>query len=195
MYTEYEATFLNIDKDEIRGRLRGVGATLVRPEYMQKRIAFDLPSEHGSIHEWVRVRDEGDKITLSYKKIDGDEIHNQKEIQITVDDFDKAVELLSAIGCGAKAFQESKRELWKIDDTEITIDEWPFLEPFVEIEGESEEVVRKVAEKLGFNWSEAKFCAVGALYEMKYGIDAHRINKETPRITFDMENPFTSPNS
>jgi hypothetical protein len=31
------------------------------------------------------------------------------------------------------------------------IDEWPFLEPFIEVEGGSELGVRQVSEKLGFD--------------------------------------------
>lgn len=36
MQIEYEATFPNIDKNEIREKLKNVGATLVRPEFLQK---------------------------------------------------------------------------------------------------------------------------------------------------------------
>ena len=43
MNIEYEATFPEVDKDEVRGRLRAAGATLVRPEYLQRRVVFHLP--------------------------------------------------------------------------------------------------------------------------------------------------------
>ena len=43
MKIEYEATFPNIDKDEIRQRLKESGAVLMRPEFLQKRYALDLP--------------------------------------------------------------------------------------------------------------------------------------------------------
>lgn len=46
MNIEYEATFANIGKDEIRGRLKAVGAELVRPEFMQKRVVLDFPTGH-----------------------------------------------------------------------------------------------------------------------------------------------------
>jgi adenylate cyclase class 2 len=164
MKIEYEATFANINKDEIRERLRKAGAVLERPEYLQKRIPFYLPKEKRSRYSWLRVRDEGGDITLSLKTVDGDKIEDQKELFLHIDDFDTAVELLKAIGCEPKSYQETKRELWKIDGTEITIDEWPFLEPFVEIEGSSEEEVKRIAEKLGFDWQDALFCAVGKLY-------------------------------
>lgn len=189
MKIEYEATFANINKDEIRERLKRAGAFLERPEYLQKRIPFHLPKEKRSKHSWLRVRDEGGDVTLSLKTVDGDKIENQKELFLRIDDFDTAVELLKSIGCEPKSYQETKRELWKLGNTEVTIDEWPFLEPFVEIEGSSETEVQQAAEKLSFDWKDALFCAVGKLYEMKYGIPEDQINV-AEKIIFDMENPF-----
>ena len=72
---------------------------------------------------------------------------------------------------------------------DITIDEWPFLEPFVEIEGNSEKAVKEVFEKLGFNYTDALFCTVGKLYEMKYHISPDAINT-LEKLVFEMENPF-----
>jgi adenylate cyclase class 2 len=77
-----------------------------------------------------------------------------------------------------------------LDGVEVTIDTWPFLEPFVEVEGSSEAVVQAVAEKLGFEWATAKFCAVDTLYSEKYDISTDQINNHTPEILFDMANPF-----
>ena len=114
---------------------------------------------------------------------------SQKEICLEVNSFDEAVKLLELIGCEKKSYQETKRELWKLDDVEITIDEWPFLEPFVEVEGKSEEEVKKVSEKIGFDYDSALFCAVGKIYKMKYGIHPDEINT-VDKIVFDMRNPF-----
>ena len=189
MNIEYEATFLNVNKDKIRKRLKKAGAKLIRPEFLQKRVPFHLPKDKRSKDAWLRVRDEGDKITLSLKVVDGKKIENQKEICLEVNDFNKAVKLLELIGCKKKSYQETKRELWELDNVEITIDEWPFLEPFVEVEGTSEEAVRDVSERIGFDYDKALFCAVGKLYMMKYGIHPDQINM-ADRIVFDMENPF-----
>ena len=98
--------------------------------------------------------------------------------------------MLTTLGCVQKAYQETKRELWTLDGVEITIDEWPFLEPFVEVEGESEECVMRVSRKLGFEWKDAKFCAVGTLYAEKYNLLETVINNDTSKIVFDMQNPF-----
>ncbi len=190
MQIEYEATFTNIDKEEIRNKLKESGAELVKEEFLQKRTVFNLPKNNEIKGGWLRVRDEGDKITLSLKIVDGDKIEDQKEVCLKVDDYEQAELLLSTLGADRKAYQETKRELWVLNDVEVTIDTWPFLDPFVEVEGQTEEEVKSVAEKLGFEWDKARFCAVDTLYSEKYDVPTHQINNETPEILFEMENPF-----
>lgn len=190
MQIEYEATFVNVNKDEIRKRLQDAGAELVKSEFLQKRVIFHLPIGHEIEGGWLRVRDEQDKITMSLKVINGDKIENQKETILQVDNFDEAVSFLLSIGCRKKSYQETKREIWILDNVEICIDEWPFLSPFVEVEGISEEVVKNVSEKIGFKYDLALFCGVATLYSNEYGIPYDMINNEIPEITFSMDNPM-----
>ena len=190
MEIEYEASFTNIDKETMRQKLQDAGATLIKPEFLQKRRVFKLPAGHEIHGGWLWVRDEGDKINMSLKIVDGDKIENQREICLKVDGFENGCELFRMIGCTEKAYQENKRELWHLGDAEVTIDEWPFLEPFIEVEAKSEKSVRVIAQKLGLDYASAKFCAVGTLYGEKYGLPENQINNETPKIIFEMENPF-----
>lgn len=194
MNIEYEATFYPIDKDDVRSRLRRAGAELIRPEFTQKRMNFNLPQGHEIDGAWIRVRDEGDKISLTLKIVDGDRIENQKEVITEVSDFEATQRLLEHIGCRPKAFQETRRELWRLDEVEIMIDEWPWLEPFVEIEGKSEAAVRLASEALGFDYTEAHFCAVDTLYAKRYGITKEEINN-TKVAAFDLRNPFSDRSS
>lgn len=191
MNIEYEATFPNIEKDDVRKRLKVAGAVLVQPEYLQKRIPFWLPNKENAENSWLRVRDEGDKVTLSLKTHNGKNIENQKELCLEVNNFDDAVELLESIGCTRKSYQETRRELWMLDGVEITIDEWPFLDPFVEVEGKDEESVKNVSKKIGFDYGTALFCSVGSLYVQRYGIRPDKINT-LEKLVFNMPNPFTS---
>lgn len=193
MNIEYEATFTDIDKDEMRERLSKAGAKLLRPEFKQKRIAFDLPGFEKKGDRFARVRDEGDKITMTLKIFEGSGIADQKEINLTVDSFENAVLFLEKIGCANKSYQETKREVWSLDDAEVTIDTWPFLKPIVEVEGRGEEAVRSVSEKLGFEYSQAKFCSIDVIYGEKYGLPISVINT-SPKIIFEMDNPFINNN-
>lgn len=182
MPTEIEAKFLNIDRDDLRQRLRQAGFTCIRPDYLMRRVVFDLPN--GTIHTWARVRDEGDCITVSYKRThDISRVDGTEEIQVIVDDFDAACALLEAVGLIRKSYQETRREIWTRDNAEVTLDEWPALAPFTEMEAPDEQSLRNLAAELGFDWNEALFGAVGAVYE-RLGI-SHKYINQFPRLTFD----------
>lgn len=183
MHIEFEATFTGVDKDAMRERLRTAGATRAREEFLMRRTVFNPPIAIPG--GWMRVRDEGDRITMSLKVVDGDNIEDQKEVQIVVDDFDQAVAMLEAIGARRKAYQETKRELWVLDGAEVTIDSWPGLRPFVEVEATDEAMVRVVADKLGFDWGDAKFCEVSRVYEEELGIPPDVMKNKMPIITFE----------
>lgn len=183
MNIEYEATFTKIDKDQMRQKLKQAGATLIRPEFLMKRYCF-LPPKF--IHEeaWLRVRDEGDKTTMALKIMEGKKITDQKEVELVIDDFQKGYEFLKALQCKQIAYQETKREIWHLNNVEITIDTWPGLQPVLEIEGPNEDSVKSVAEKLGFNWHNAIFFSIDEIYERELGIPREIINTQTPEITF-----------
>lgn len=189
MKIEYEATFVNIDKKTLLEKLKAARASLERPEYVQRRVTLELPVAEQNT--WLRVRDEGDRVTLTLKSVDGKTIEGQKEILLEVNDFDDTIFLLQSIGCAKKSYQESKRELWRLGNVEVAIDTWPFLEPYVELEGESEEAVRGAAEQLSFDYGDAVFDTVNGIYKQKYGKSLDELDSRTKQnFTFDISNPF-----
>ncbi|KKQ80276.1 MAG: hypothetical protein UT02_C0012G0027 [Parcubacteria group bacterium GW2011_GWC2_38_7] len=184
MYTEFEATILDIDVKALRRKLKDVGAKLVYPERLMRRYIF-APFQKNKIHgTWVRVRDEGDKVTMSMKVVSGKKISDQKEVCLTIDSFEEGYDFLTKLGLKQKAYQETKREFWLLGKTEITIDTWPGLEPFVEVEGKDEKSVVAVVKKLGYDYSKAVFGAVDVKYQIKLGIPLDVINNKTPLISF-----------
>lgn len=190
MQIEYEVTFTNIDKDEMRKKLKKAGAKLVRPEFLMKRVAFNLPMGHEREKAWVRVRDEGDKVTMTFKQIAGDQIEDQKEINIVIDSFKSGVEFLKVLGCEEKSFQENKREIWELEGVEICIDTWPWVNPYVEVEGKSKAEVQRVCELLEFDFDKGLIGSTDNVISLQYGIDADLVNNHTPRIVFGEENPY-----
>jgi len=196
MSIEYEATFPNINKDKTRTRLQDVGAILEYSETLQKRSNFNPPQNQDE-NSWIRIRDEGHGIiTMSYKTVPdkADTINQQREICLQVDSFKEAKDFLILLGCKEKSYQETKRELWLIDGVQVTIDEWPFLAPFLEIESNSESAVKCVVEKLGYDYQKALFCNVFYLYSQQYGISIDdlkkRVSTELSCLTFSSNNPF-----
>ena len=192
MNNEIEAQFLDINKDAVRAKLAEIGAELVKPEVLMKRVVF-----YTGEHSFARVRDEGDKIVMTYKNIsDDNSILGTKEVNVNVSNYDDAILFLKGCGLQTKARQETKREIWKFGDVEICIDTWPWIPTFIEIEGPTEASVWDTAKKLGFEKSQAKFGSVDTTYQHYYGIDTDVVNLHTPEILFDMEPPkWAKPNS
>lgn len=167
MKTEYEAKFTGVDIEAVRAQLKTVGATLEKPMRLMRRVTIDTP-ELKAKDAFVRVRDEGDRVTITYKQFTALSADGAQEHEIIVSDFNEAVALLAAAGLPHGSFQESKRETWTLDNAEVVIDEWPWLQPYIEVEGESVEHVKEVSAKLGFNWDDAVFGDVMAAYRQEY---------------------------
>ena len=185
MKNEIEAQFLDINKAVVRSKLKEIGAKLEKPEVLMRRVVFDLGK-----HSFARVRDEGDRIVMTYKNIsDDNSIMGTKEVNVEVKNYDDAILLLKSCGLRPKSHEESKRETWSVGDVEICIDTWPWIPTFMEIEGPTEESVWETAKKLGFNKSQAKFGSVDTTYAHYYDIEPDVFNFETPEVTFDMEPP------
>lgn len=182
MQIEFEAKFTNISKDDLRAKLKQIGAILLRPEFLMKRVVFDPPIKIPG--GWLRVRDEGDKIYMSLKVVDGAGIKDQKETEIEIGNFETGCKLLASIGARRKAYQETKREIWQKGEVKFDIDTWPGLNPFLEIEGSNESQIKIATTSLGLEWSQAKFGAVDIVYLEELGITHDEINNQITEITF-----------
>lgn len=183
MKKEIEATFLSIDKDSIRAKLKKAEFELKIPEYLMRRKTFDFSRIAPDRNKWGRVRQESDKVTMTVKEIRGSGINDTYEIELVVNEFDTATAFFEACDIPAKAFQENMREVWVRNGIEVTIDTWPGLNPFIEIEGVDEKTVREVSSELGFNFEKAIFGSIDLVYEKEIGIPAGKIIR-LPEITF-----------
>lgn len=179
MELELEAVFIEVDKNALREKLVENNATLVQSETLMKRIIFDTGE-----NSYIRVRDEGKQITVTYKNvIDASRINGTKEINLTVDNFNHAVEFIKALGFKPKADQETMRESWTLGNVEIDIDTWPWLPTYVEIEGPTVEDVKNVSALLGFDYQNAHFGCVDEIYKLYYNVTNDDINY-CPEIKF-----------
>jgi len=183
MKKEIEATYLSVYKEDVRIKLAATGFTLQTPEYLMRRKTFDFSRVAPGRNKWGRVRQEADKVTMTVKEVHGSGINDTYEVELVVNDFNIASDFFEACDIPAKAFQENMREVWERDGAEVTIDTWPGLNPFVEVEAETEELVRKVSGELGFDFTKAVFGSIDIVYEKELGIPANIIIK-LPEITF-----------
>lgn len=188
MKTEIEVKFCQVDIDDVRARLEAAGAHLEQPMRLMRRQVFYLVDR--TRDAYVRVRDEGDKVTMTYKQFDDISLHGAKEVEVTISNFEDGKTILERSGLVPKSYQETRRETWRLDDAEVVIDEWPWLKPFIEIEGPSEASVRAAAHKLGFDWNDAVFGAATEAYRQQYtDLPDGFIMDDVPEIRFDAEVP------
>jgi adenylate cyclase class IV len=191
-YTEFEAKFYSVDKIEYRKKLLSIGAKLAIPERKMIRVVADrrvnsvLPN-----HTNIRVRDEGNLVRLSVKtsaEQDG-ALTDQKEIDVEVNDFEKTVRILEVAGIKFNRRQETLREEWEYKNAQITIDTWPGLDVYSEIEAESEEKVKEIADKIGFDWNKKIITPAPEVYAKVYGMGIEEVLSKVSNITFE-NNPF-----
>jgi len=167
MNTEIEAKFVNINHDEIRQKLLDLGAKLEKPFRNMRRVTIDTP-EMKAKNAFVRIRDEGEKVVITYKQFDQNSVDGMKEIEVVVSHFEETIAIFAAAGLIQGSYQESTRETWNLRNAEIVLDTWPWLNPYIEIEANDIKTVKSTAKLLDLKWSDAVFGDVMAAYKVQY---------------------------
>jgi adenylate cyclase class 2 len=150
-----------------------------------KRKNYDFADGRlNKVGGWVRLRDEGGKVTLAYKQLNDRTLHGTHEVCVVVDSFEATDALLAAIGLTAKSHQETRRESWRLDSFEIELDEWPWVKPYIEMEGPDEASLKDLTSKLGLDWANVKHGSVEVVYQGEYDVTDDDVNT-IPRIMFE----------
>lgn len=182
MPTEFEAKFIDIDRQLMRNRLKSIGATTVHPRMRYVRAVFHRCDE--KIKGYARIRNEGDKVTMTVKLYTDPKFPEEYEIEIK-DDFDKGLAFLKALGLSQKAFHETFREKWTHPLAhEITFDDIPGIPTYMEIDCTDESNLNRLIDMLELDRKNMRFGAYDNQYEEYYGIPRKVLNDETPSLTF-----------
>lgn len=172
MNTEYEVRILNVDTEEIINKLEQLDAEF-KGDYFQRRYVYDfIPKVNG---KFIRLRTNGNKTTLTIKKIISTEIDGTKELEIEVNDFEKTNLILQELGFKPKGYQENRRRCYLLNDVEIDIDSWPLIPTYLEIEGKNEDEVYDTLRKLGLKDSDITTKDVETIF-LDYGINLNTIH-------------------
>jgi len=184
---EIEAKFYPVNIDEMRNSLREIGAVCVSPMRLMKRAVFDKRDNPQLPVAYIRVRDEGDKVTFSAKDYPDEKkgFKHQRELYVNVSAFETTVKLLEIIGLVQTNEQESKRETWKINNTEVCIDVWPGLEPYIEIESDTTQNLELLARKLPINNSRRYNGGLLQVYMDVYSWDKKTAQEKVKKLSFD----------
>ncbi|MEK7632156.1 MAG: CYTH domain-containing protein [Patescibacteria group bacterium] len=167
---EIEAKYLGIDVSAVQEKLLQFGAQRMF-ERLYKRKVYDYADLRlNAVGAWVRVRDEGDRITLGFKQRQGMAANagqndaGMEEIEVVVDSFDRTCLLLERIGLALKFYQENRRSRYVLDGITYDIDTWPGLAPYLEIEGPSWQAIDAGAVKLQLDPSTKKIFSTHQIY-------------------------------
>lgn len=183
---EIEVKFLDINVPEIQKTLRKIGARKVFDKVYQRKV-YDHPDlrldKQGA---WLRVRDEGDKVTFTFKQRLGMKGHpgeqnddGMEEIETTVGSFNTACRILEKIGLKEKFHEETHRIRYLKGGVEYDIDHWPGIPPYLEIETDNWERLKRAVEELGLRPEDQKIFSTMQVYKI-YGIN----EKDYKEVTF-----------
>lgn len=180
MHKEIETRFLNVDKSQLISMLKGLGAIDDGENKLLEYIFYDRDLKWVDENKFVRLRQNGAKLTMTFKQNNPQKIDSANEIEYEISDIEKARELLQNTGLRLYRVVEKYRHTFTIDNVTVDIDTWPKIPVYVELEGTSVEDLEKISSKLGFNWND-KFDKDARYVYQKYGFDFDKLTC----ITFD----------
>lgn len=133
-------------REEVRARLPEIGAKREGEEFEVNTLYTGDAIELGQAV--LRLRRIDDRAVLTYKERLGTrtDIKEQLELETGVDNPDAIEFILEVLGYYPAVVYEKRRETWRLDATEIVVDELPFG-LFMEIEG-AEENIRDIESRL-----------------------------------------------
>ena len=114
---QYERTYRDFNKNDIISKIKTMGFKK-KGKFLFKVQSFSSPK--GGRDQYIRVRDEGHRVTVTHKKYSKKDF--AQETEIIVDNFEKAIKLLEKIGCKKKHYYEKTREIWFKNKVEISFD-------------------------------------------------------------------------
>jgi adenylate cyclase class 2 len=167
---EIECRFLEIDKEKLVKKLLELGAHDEGENMLEETIIYDKEATWKDSNKFIRLRKIGNKIKLSYKEHTAHTVDGAYEIEFGVDDFKKPELLFEQLGLKAYRHQQKKRHTLILEGVTFDIDTWPKIPTYVEIEGESEEALKKAALAVDFKWEDAEFHDAAWVIENKYNI-------------------------
>ena len=171
---EIEAKFLEIDVPLITQKLTDLGAKKEFDKVFKEWIfqgAGETQKEWEKTFKRIRIRDQEDKVFMTFKENKKWGLSDTTEIEFEVSSAPKAKELLEASGISEIRFQEKRRVHYELDHVDIEIDYWPGIPALLEIEAKSEAEVKVTAKRLGLDFRKAVFIDARQVYKRYYGID------------------------
>ena len=147
---ERELKFAQVDLDALRSRLIELEAERLGPVIFEQNWLLDREGELGDRYSVLRVRaEEGRGAVITFKgpaSFDGP-TKVRSELEVRVEDAERALALFEALGYKVERRYEKMREEWRLGTETICLDHTP-IGDFVEFEGDR---ATAVAKRCGFD--------------------------------------------
>ena len=168
---EIEVRFLEIDPEDLKKKLKKLGAEDLGEDYFKEILFYHTdPILNDNRRRFVRIRQTKHGAILTFKHRNEHHGISTKEIEFGINNAEKAQLFLEETGWAVSRFVEKKRHSFKLNGVEIDIDLFPKAPYFVELEGNSEEDLRKMAKALELDWKNVEFRDGKAFLTEVYGI-------------------------
>ena len=162
---EIEVKILDIDVKKARNRLDSF-ADKISDRVLLTTVTFTNPYNNAT----VRARIIGPETLFTVKvPVPDREFKVRREYEIKVNDFKTLKQQLEVLGFSPFMLQEKKRTTYEYRHSEIVIDEYPKMPPYIEIEGLKSEI-KEIVYKLGRRMEDTTKESVYALFN-RYGVD------------------------
>ena len=154
MVIEIEAKLKVESLQEVKTKLVELGAEFLEEQLQTDCYFDDVNRTLTQSDRCLRLRRQSvsdrKEVFLTYKGAkEKDSFKKRQEIEIEVKDESSAEKLLSALGYEKALEFEKKRQVWRLGECEVALDELPLLGDFVEIEGPDDEKIAEAQKNLG----------------------------------------------
>lgn len=160
-----------------------INLELIKKIIYDKKFIEVLKTLKVNPNKWIRLREYNGVCELTVKHILEKErtaIQNVVETEVIVSSFSETNLILESLGFSHRGYQEKKRYKYQYKDAEVDIDIWPKLQPYLEIEYESENILNEILLELGYSRNDIVSVNTETLYK-KIGIDI----KSVKELKFD----------
>ena len=150
----------------LQARLEEAGAQLLWQRIHEINLRYDTPDQRLTKNYQVLRLRQDNEAHITYKGpgeiISG--VHDRREIEFIVDNFQAADQLLQALGYQISLMYEKYRTTYSMSDVMVTLDEMPYGD-FIEIEGPDAKSIQAVTKQLGLRWEARVLASYTSLFE------------------------------
>ena len=147
---EVELKFLDVDVEEIKKKITGLGAKKIYEKDQENFFFFKEDFDfRDSSQRILRLRKIDDNLILTYKgPNESSKMHNREEIEIKVNDKEKTILLFERLGFTKTDILRQHREHYAMGDIHFEFDTINNLPTYLEIETHSEKAMIDICKKL-----------------------------------------------